>query len=301
MYQNAKEKRHFFLDHPILFGIGCLVLSSFLSIVILVPVFFWTDPYSPAGTFAAFAVHGLLAGAFALLFKKALGMGYVIGFTGRHLILSLTLGWIFIPVSLVNLYADDLIPSGFLHLTLRAVLIALFSAAGAAVSEEILFRGIIAGSMMRVWGRLAKGIYAVFTASSLLFGAFHALNAVQDGFTPALWWQMAYTCAMGLVYAAVYLRTKNLWGPVILHGLLDFTGFLGAAGHENVDPVTEVLSSFVSAEAALFYCVITAVFTAAAIWLLRPEKLAEIRAVWNGDHQEKNQTSPPALPQTAKA
>jgi len=75
-----------------------------------------------------------------------------------------------------------------------------------SIVEELMFRGLILHSLMP----FGKGI-AVF-ASSLLFSLFH-LNPAQT----------VYQFFFGVVLALVYLRTKNMLYPMLLHFVNNFT------------------------------------------------------------------------------
>lgn len=80
-------------------------------------------------------------------------------------------------------------------------LITLFSMAVLpAVCEELLFRGVIAKALSH-----KSQIFAIFV-SSLMFAIFH--------FSPS---QLIYPMCFGLILGTVYLRTKNILFPILLH------------------------------------------------------------------------------------
>ena len=85
------------------------------------------------------------------------------------------------------------------------VLLVIIMAVMPAIVEELLFRGLILHSFMP-FGK----IVAIF-ASSLLFSLFH-LNPTQT----------VYQFFLGMVMAIVYLRTKNMWYPILLHFVNNF-------------------------------------------------------------------------------
>ena len=82
-----------------------------------------------------------------------------------------------------------------------------------AVSEEILFRGIV----FRWIERLA-GTWAGLIASSALFGVAHLFN-------PAATWTSTIFIAVeaGVLLGGVYMLTRNLWLPIGLHAAWNFT------------------------------------------------------------------------------
>ena len=82
-----------------------------------------------------------------------------------------------------------------------------------AVSEEILFRGIVFR-----WVERLAGTWAGLIASSALFGAAHLFN-------PAATWTSTIFIAVeaGILLGGVYMLTRNLWLPIGLHAAWNFT------------------------------------------------------------------------------
>jgi uncharacterized protein len=79
--------------------------------------------------------------------------------------------------------------------------------AGAAVTEELLFRGVL---FRIVEGRFGTWLSLILT--SLLFGLSHLFN---PGAT--LWSAFAVAIEAGGMLAAAYAATRNLWVPIGLH------------------------------------------------------------------------------------
>jgi uncharacterized protein len=86
-------------------------------------------------------------------------------------------------------------------------------AAIAGVSEEVLFRGVL-----QPWFESAWGATAGLIGSNLIFGLVHAI-------TP-LYTVLAALVGIYLGLALDYGGERNLWVPVIIHGLYDFLAFL---------------------------------------------------------------------------
>ncbi len=82
----------------------------------------------------------------------------------------------------------------------------------AGISEEILFRGLIQPWMENSWGFTAGLI-----SSSVLFGLLHAI-------TP-LYFVMATFASLYLGLCLDYDGSRNLFTPIIIHGLYDFFAF----------------------------------------------------------------------------
>jgi hypothetical protein len=98
------------------------------------------------------------------------------------------------------------------------LMMSLMVAVLAPLFEEFLFRGVLltwlAHHLEALWGS-RWGWTAALVISSLLFGIMH----LQLLALPVL-------STLGLVLGLTYLRTGNLWAPVIVHGLWNGGVFL---------------------------------------------------------------------------
>jgi membrane protease YdiL (CAAX protease family) len=91
--------------------------------------------------------------------------------------------------------------------------VALFGfTAAAAVTEELMFRGVL---FRIVEGRIGTWLSLILT--SLLFGLSHVFN---PGAT--LWSALAIAIEAGGMLAAAYAATRNLWVPIGLHFAWNF-------------------------------------------------------------------------------
>ncbi|MEU1774794.1 type II CAAX endopeptidase family protein [Streptomyces sp. NPDC053741] len=79
--------------------------------------------------------------------------------------------------------------------------------AAAAVTEEVLFRGVL----FRIIEE-RTGTWIALTLTGVLFGASHLLNPNAD-----LWGAVAIAIEAGGMLAAAYAATRNLWVPIGLH------------------------------------------------------------------------------------
>ncbi len=83
----------------------------------------------------------------------------------------------------------------------------------AALGEELLFRGFLMNELADLMGGGAAGWGASAVLTSVVFGAGHFYQGPGG---------MLATGVIGLVLAAAYLAAdRNLWVPVLGHGLLD--------------------------------------------------------------------------------
>ena len=89
----------------------------------------------------------------------------------------------------------------FGHYIMLVIAVAVFP----AIWEEVIFRGLILQGLMKY------GAVVAVIVSSLLFSLIHL--------SPA---QTVYQFIAGIIWALVYLRTKNLTYPIILHFINNF-------------------------------------------------------------------------------
>lgn len=121
--------------------------------------------------------------------------------------------------------------------------IALFGfSAAAAVTEELLFRGIL---FRIVEGRI--GTWLALTLTGLLFGVSHLFNAHAT-----LWGAIAIAVEAGGMLAAAYAATRNLWVPIGLHFAWNFAeGGLFGTQVSGTDAPQGLLHGVMSGPAAL--------------------------------------------------
>jgi hypothetical protein len=77
----------------------------------------------------------------------------------------------------------------------------------AAAIEELLFRGIVF-RLIAEWA----GTWIALTVSAVVFGGLHAFNPGATWFS-----SLAIALEAGVLLAAAYVATGNLWLPIALH------------------------------------------------------------------------------------
>lgn len=83
-----------------------------------------------------------------------------------------------------------------------------------AFAEEILFRGMIQGSLSKAFARFGWSPYIALVISAMLFGVSH----IDGG-----WTYVALATVAGLFYGMAYLRTGLLIAAILVHFLLNLT------------------------------------------------------------------------------
>jgi hypothetical protein len=98
-----------------------------------------------------------------------------------------------------------------IHVTPDVAIAALLLAA-AAITEELLFRGVVF-RLVEEWA----GTWIGLLISAVMFGAIHAAN-------PGATWVSTLAIALeaGVLLAAAFVVTKNLWLPIGLHFAWNF-------------------------------------------------------------------------------
>lgn len=100
--------------------------------------------------------------------------------------------------------------------------------AAAAVTEELMFRGILF-RIVEEW----TGTWTALALTGVLFGLSHLLNEHAS-----LWGAIAIAIEAGGMFAAAYAATRTLWLPIGLHFGWNFTaaGIFGAEVSGNGAP-----------------------------------------------------------------
>ena len=160
----------------------------------------------------SFAVLGLYA-LYVKVFEKRIPHELKLRNTLPNLILGITIGGLFIVcvvglLTLFGVYRIDAISIDWTGIVLNCAMLSIV-----AVSEEIIFRGIL----FRMIDERFSTMFA-FIISSLLFGIIH-LTTVD--FLSA----MAISVEAGFMLAAAYKLRNNLWVPIGIHWAWNF--FLG--------------------------------------------------------------------------
>jgi membrane protease YdiL (CAAX protease family) len=100
--------------------------------------------------------------------------------------------------------------------------------------EETYFRGMMLRAL------LMRGPWQAVIISSLFFGILHLLNLTAGANLAATLLQVVYAFALGMMYAALVVRTQTLLPLIVTHGLTNFFGFLAVSTVETTSLSTLV-------------------------------------------------------------
>ncbi|WP_429971766.1 lysostaphin resistance A-like protein [Fructilactobacillus sp. Tb1] len=93
----------------------------------------------------------------------------------------------------------------------------------ASIPEEYIFRGLILGLLLFIFknsNNYKTKFYLPIIISALLFAAVHIVNISTQSITFTLF-QMIQVFGMGIMFACLYIRTKNLVIPIFVHFTID--------------------------------------------------------------------------------
>lgn len=158
-------------------------------------------------------------------------------------------------------------------LPLGRILTFLLSMMMVGVAEEFVFRGVIAQTLLEHYGTSRGGIWKACIVSGLLFGAGHLTNIL--GSEPfGVLMQCLFAAALGVLFAAIYFRTGNLWVTVFLHGMMDISSML-IGGLYGTTTLAESVSGY---NITMLYSVV--LYLVPLAFLLRKKKLPEVQFYW---------------------
>ena len=95
---------------------------------------------------------------------------------------------------------------------------------GVGLFEEIIFRGLLLTVLLQYLPKTKEGNFGAIVLSAAIFGAIHLFNLAYGGFISQTLMQVGYSFLMGLMWAVIYLKTKNIWLVAILHALYNYFG-----------------------------------------------------------------------------
>ena len=245
-------------------------------------------PYSWDYTFH----HITLALLCIIMMREAYQGRFRMGFRTKRFGAGILMCWpalIFVLFNLgSNLCIGRIYPESLIMELMRNVSIGLF--------EEVVVRAVLVGHMMYHWRNSRRRVFQTVLWSSVLFGVLHIGNALENPMGTLI--QIFYAMGCGVMFAAIYIRTRNLWSCILVHALVDFSANItnifvpvqldAEAYAGSMSGLTYFLPTFapdsilsVWSGLSLFGILVgTALGIGAGIFLLRRSKAAEIADLW---------------------
>ena len=137
--------------------------------------------------------------------------------------------------------------------------------------EEVLFRGIVFTLILSAFEKTQKGLLWTYVLSSVVFGLIHLLNVFQSGGAAVL--QAGYSILTGGLFAFVWMKTKNILFPSLIHAVYNFCGLLytkevGLGLGSVIDLPTGVMMAVIA--------VICGVFVLISVWKYDSDERKEL-------------------------
>lgn len=137
--------------------------------------------------------------------------------------------------------------------------------------EELAYRGFLLNIIIQKYGDSRKSLYTAAILSSLAFGLGHYSNLIYTPFISTTSQVIGAFC-MGMFFAAVYLRSKNIWVCAFLHALWNFANMFTSKFESSTNAAAVITDITIP---QLFASLIEpAIFLLIAIFLLRKSKLS---------------------------
>lgn len=149
-----------------------------------------------------------------------------------------------------------------------SVIAAVIHGIGPGVSEEIFCRGFVLSNLMRIRKDKPHRVLYCVLASGISFGLLHMPNVLATKDFGATIIQVLYTATIGIFSGAVYVRSRSLWGVMLMHTLTDITAFIA------------VFDSNATGMDIAFLAFGSVLLLALALYLIRPSKQEKICALW---------------------
>lgn len=211
-----KKIENFVEKHVIIFSILLFVVTMPVAWGILYPICI------PKGLLFYNAVKYTASAVVAMLFMKLFWKKNVFTFENKGFFKGLfTFGLLGVLGAIGAFFVSgnvvDMKPAFFTILTCVWMNFAI------ALSEEIIFRGIMLRTMLNVWKDKEKFLLISMLVCNVIFGFRHLLNLILLPNAVLLTYaQVVFTFMAGTYLCAVYLRTKNIWVCIVIHFMEDF-------------------------------------------------------------------------------
>lgn len=116
---------------------------------------------------------------------------------------------------------------------------------GVGIMEELYLRGLLQNIIEKWFGKRKNAtLYAILIASTL-FGLGHIFGALGQPLVVIIA-KTVWAAALGVYFGAVYVTSKNLWVPIILHLIINLCGIPFCFSTSTQYPIIALITSLVS-------------------------------------------------------
>ncbi len=115
---------------------------------------------------------------------------------------------------------------------------------GVGIMEELYLRGLLQNILEKWFGKRKNAtLYAILIAS-VLFGLGHIFGALGQPVVTIIA-KTVWATALGVYFGAVYVASKNLWVPIILHFIINLCGIPFSFSTSNQYPAIALITCLV--------------------------------------------------------
>ncbi len=276
IYKHPFYDKHTILGSVVLVLLGTIVFKMIIASVAgeIYSAISGDGDYSSDGQNISLFLGGIL-GTIALLalFKRWFYPEYEGGFKGGQNVLRWSIVAAAIPIALLIYYLIAE-PATVSMPSIVSICVCLM----AGISEEGLYRGVVASYVMRQT-ITKKKIWPTMLISSILFALIHLLNILVGAPIDMTLFQVLSAFVLGLFLCALFLRSGSLIPPIIFHALYDLVALTDTS---NVGEDGIIKSdATISLEDFIFSMVFRVIFLAIALYLTRPAVREEIYQIWS--------------------
>ena len=190
----------------------------------------------------------LMAFAICLLCKKILIKDWWFGLQLKGMVSGLRkygLPAVIATILVTTAFCIGLAPFDNKPTILRVVIEGIVYYIGVGIMEELYLRGLLQNMIEKWFGeRKNATLYAILIASAL-FGLGHIFGALGQPIVTVIF-KTVWAAALGVYLGAVYVKSKNLWVPIILHLIINLCGIPFCFSTSNQYPAIALVTCFVS-------------------------------------------------------
>lgn len=146
------------------------------------------------------------------------------------------------------------------------------------LAEEIIARAVIAQTLLEHYGTSRAGVWKAALLSGAIFGAGHLINLLASEPLGVLM-QCVFAASLGVLLAAIYFRTGNLWVTIFLHSFMDIVA-LWTGGIYGTETVTEAISGYNTTQ-----LLSVLIYGLPVLYLLRKKKIGTVALYFGQDGQ----------------
>lgn len=207
--------KQFSKNHIILFSIIISLITLIIS-----SLFSWDN--NPILGFDKL-VADILITLFSLLVIFYIGINKKAGFKIKGFLKGLLIGLPFIFIGIGSIIIGNLGVdfNNLKFISLSNTILFTVNMIFIGINEEVSMRCLVLNNLLCKYGKTSKGIYKSVIISALIFGGIHILNIFfMSPITVIV--QSINAAAAGVLFAAVFIRSKNAWAVISLHIIVDW-------------------------------------------------------------------------------